>query len=166
MSTSLGQFIRQRRHDLGLTQEELAGQIGTGVRQAEVSRLEHDRVSLPRRERLEQLAAALEVSMGDLLARTGWMTEGDDLAQELEPDAAGDRTAGNGGEPLSADDVQALVEAVQMAQVLIGDAMAALTAAEGALRSASRTLHGTAGRGTIRPRLGVIRDWESSTVVA
>ena len=72
---SLGQFIRQRRQDLGLTQEDLAERIGTTARQAEVSRLENDRISLPRRMRMVAIATALEVSLGELLVRTGWMDE-------------------------------------------------------------------------------------------
>jgi transcriptional regulator with XRE-family HTH domain len=72
MSTSLGQRIRERRLELGLTQEALAERIGGGVRQAEVSRLEHDRVVLPRRQRLEHIARALEMPLGTLLAESGW----------------------------------------------------------------------------------------------
>lgn len=71
-SPTLGQVIRQRRLELGLTQEMLAERIGSGVRQAEVSRLEHDRVALPRKARLEQIARALDISIGALLARSGW----------------------------------------------------------------------------------------------
>jgi transcriptional regulator with XRE-family HTH domain len=74
--STLGALIRQRRQDLGLTQEQLAERIGGGLIQAEISRLEGDRVRLPRRHRLDQLAAALDVPVGDLLARTGWT--GDD----------------------------------------------------------------------------------------
>ncbi len=73
MEKTLGQFIRERRMDLGLTQEQLAERVGEGVRQAEISRLEQDRVSLPRRQRLEAIAAALDVSIGDLLVTTGWI---------------------------------------------------------------------------------------------
>jgi transcriptional regulator with XRE-family HTH domain len=69
---TLGAFIRRRRLELGLTQEALAEMIGGGVRQAEISRLEHDRVTLPRRQRLEQIAAALDVPLGELLVRSGW----------------------------------------------------------------------------------------------
>jgi transcriptional regulator with XRE-family HTH domain len=76
--STLGALIRQRRQDLGLTQEQLAERIGSGLVQAEISRLEGDRVRLPRRHRLDQLAAALDVPVGDLLARTGWT--GDDAA--------------------------------------------------------------------------------------
>jgi len=83
MTQTLGTLIRERRQDLGLTQEELAERIGESMRQAEISRLEHDRISLPRRDRLESIAAALEVSLGELLVRTGWMTEGDALATAM-----------------------------------------------------------------------------------
>jgi len=71
-SHTLGQIIRSRRQQLGLTQEELAARIGGGVRQAEVSRLESDRVALPRRQRLERISAALGVPIGELLAGAGW----------------------------------------------------------------------------------------------
>jgi transcriptional regulator with XRE-family HTH domain len=70
---TLGKFIQRRRVELGLTQEQLAELVGGGVRQAEISRLEHDRVTLPRRQRLEQIARALDVPIGELLARSGWV---------------------------------------------------------------------------------------------
>ena len=69
---SLGEAIRTRRLELGWSQEELAERIGDGVRQADVSRLERGRVTLPRRQRLERIAAALGMSPGELLARSGW----------------------------------------------------------------------------------------------
>ena len=69
---TLGDVIRSRRLALQLTQEELAERIGDGVRQAEVSRLERGRVTLPRRRRLERIAAALDLSLGELLAHAGW----------------------------------------------------------------------------------------------
>jgi len=72
MTATLGRVIRERRTALGLTQEELAERVGDGVRQAEISRLEHDKVSLPRRPRLEQLAKALDLQVGHLLASSGW----------------------------------------------------------------------------------------------
>ena len=71
MST-LGAYIRERRLELGMTQEELANRAGDNLRQADISRLEHDRVSLPRRSRLDALAAALDVPVGAMLARSGW----------------------------------------------------------------------------------------------
>lgn len=69
---TLGSFIRRRRSELGWTQEELADKVGGNVRQADISRLENDRVGLPRRERLEAIAHALDVPVGALLARSGW----------------------------------------------------------------------------------------------
>lgn len=87
---SLGKTIFDRRRELGLTQEQLAERIGDGVRQAEVSRLEHDRIGLPRQRRLFQLAAALQLSPGELLVRSGWT--GADAAfseqPEIEPGVA------------------------------------------------------------------------------
>jgi transcriptional regulator with XRE-family HTH domain len=65
-------MVRRRRLELELTQEELAERIGAGTRQAEISRLEHDRIGLPRRARLERIATALDLSLGDLLAGSGW----------------------------------------------------------------------------------------------
>jgi transcriptional regulator with XRE-family HTH domain len=69
---TLGEMIRARREELGPTQEQVAERLGEGVRQSEISRLEHDHISLPRRPRLEQLARALELPMGELLLRSGW----------------------------------------------------------------------------------------------
>jgi len=65
-------MVQRRRLELGLTQEQLAERVGDGARQAEISRLEHDRIGLPRRHRLERLAAALDLSLGELLAGSGW----------------------------------------------------------------------------------------------
>ena len=73
---SLGEAIRTRRQELGWSQEELAERIGDGVRQADVSRLERGRVVLPRRQRMERIAAALGLSLGELLARSGWAGAG------------------------------------------------------------------------------------------
>ena len=70
---TLADLIRQRRTELGLTQEQLADRIGLGTRQADVSRLERGRVGLPRRERLQRIAAALELPLGELLVRSGWV---------------------------------------------------------------------------------------------
>jgi len=75
MAQTLGKFVRECRETLDLTQEELAERIDEGVRQSEVSRLENDRINLPRRARLEQLGVALEVSLGDLMVRTRWMSD-------------------------------------------------------------------------------------------
>ena len=70
-SRSLGEAIRQRRVELGMSQEELAERIGLDVRQSDVSRLERGKVLFPRHERLNQIADALGVSMGALLVEAG-----------------------------------------------------------------------------------------------
>jgi transcriptional regulator with XRE-family HTH domain len=73
--SSLGAVIRARRIKLGLTQEQLAERIsdhGELVRQSEISRIESGKITLPRRPRLERLAAALGLSLGELLACSGW----------------------------------------------------------------------------------------------
>jgi len=90
MPVRLGQLIRDRRQELGLTQEALAERIGDNVRQAEVSRLEAGRVALPRRLRMEQLARALELPLGELLLGSGWVGAEDLEAASDAPGAADD----------------------------------------------------------------------------
>jgi transcriptional regulator with XRE-family HTH domain len=73
---TLGDLIRLRRLQLGWTQEDLVDKVierGGQLRQADVSRLESGKVALPRRERLEMLAGALDLSIQDLLASSGWV---------------------------------------------------------------------------------------------
>jgi transcriptional regulator with XRE-family HTH domain len=84
MPEQLGETIRARRIALGLTQEQLAERIGDGVRQAEVSRLEAGRVVQPRRSRLEKIALALDLPMGELLARSGWADDGSVVHRKRE----------------------------------------------------------------------------------
>jgi transcriptional regulator with XRE-family HTH domain len=76
---SLGQMIRARRFALGMSQEALAARVsdlGSEITQADVSRIELGKVELPRRRRLEHLAAALELSLGELLEASGWVGAG------------------------------------------------------------------------------------------
>jgi transcriptional regulator with XRE-family HTH domain len=161
-SASLGRFISERRQDLGLTQEQLAERVGENVRQSDISRLERDRISLPRRERLEQLAAALEVSLGDLLVRTGWLSSGDDMAQNLDWEAATQVAAPPTA--LADDDVRALVQVIDTARTLIASALEALAAADAALHTTMQTLKAHGERGKIHPTTGVFRGWETSQV--
>jgi len=79
---TLGQVIQKRRTELNLTQEELAERVGDGIRQAGISRLEHDRIGLPRRERLARIAKALDLPLGVLLVQSGWMGAWKDLSRE------------------------------------------------------------------------------------
>ncbi len=73
MDKTLGQFIRGTRMAMGLTQQQLAARVGEGIRQSDISRLEQDKIEFPRRERLEAIAVALDVTLGDLLIATGWL---------------------------------------------------------------------------------------------
>lgn len=90
---TLGDAIRTRRQELGWSQEELAKRIadhGDGTfRQSDVSRLEHGKVTLPRRERLEHIAAVLGLSLGDLLARSGWTGAASAFASGRSPHQGG-----------------------------------------------------------------------------
>jgi transcriptional regulator with XRE-family HTH domain len=73
---SLGATIKRRRRELGWSQVEFAARVasrGDGTfRQSDVSRLERGKVLLPHRERLTQIAAVLELPLGELLSRSGW----------------------------------------------------------------------------------------------
>jgi transcriptional regulator with XRE-family HTH domain len=73
---SLGATIKRRRRELGWSQEEFAARVASrgdwAFRQCDVSRLERGKVLLPHRERLTQIAAVLELPLGELLARSGW----------------------------------------------------------------------------------------------
>ena len=74
-SCTLGEALRRRRLELGWTQETLAARVadlGGDLRQSDVSRLERGKIGLPRRDRLARIAAALDLSLGELLARSGW----------------------------------------------------------------------------------------------
>ena len=128
MPASLGTFIRDRRNELGLTQEEVAERIGPSTQQSDVSRLERGGVALPRRERLEAIAAALDVSLGELLVRSGWMTAGDDLAAAVL-----------NVETLSSSDIQYAQGVADLGE-LVSDLQAMLADATNTIELAARTL--------------------------
>ncbi|HEU0114813.1 MAG TPA: helix-turn-helix transcriptional regulator [Thermomicrobiales bacterium] len=76
----MGDVVRRRRLELGWSQEELAARVSDAddeVRQSDISRLELGKVGLPRRARLQRIAAALGMPLGELLARSGWAMAGD-----------------------------------------------------------------------------------------
>jgi transcriptional regulator with XRE-family HTH domain len=93
-SDTLSQVIQQCRSELGLTQTPLGEQIG--VLQVEGARLEADRIDLPRRERTEQIAAALNVPIGKLLAHPNWTVAeaSSPPALEMAPERRGDEMLG------------------------------------------------------------------------
>ena len=158
MPHSLGTFIRERRQDLGLTQDELADRIGGSVRQADISRLEANRVALPRRKRLEAIATALEVSLGEVLIRSGWMREGDGPA--TAPPVNGSASHDD-GESLSVarDDLAAVADMEEQME----DALQALAQAQDALITAQRALHLLQNpRGEIHAAVGLSKNWELS----
>lgn len=66
----LGQFIRDRRTALGLTQAQVAAQLGWG--QERVSTLEHARYGMPSVPVLASLADALNCPLADILAAAGF----------------------------------------------------------------------------------------------
>jgi transcriptional regulator with XRE-family HTH domain len=151
MPQSLGTFIRERRQDLGLTQEELADRIGGSVRQAEISRLEGNRIALPRRDRLEAIANALDVSLGELLVRSGWMTNGDRLAAAvLNVEALASRDL------LFPQSVADLADIVADVQAMVADATRTVEAAALALAHAQAKLATLleAGSGKVIPSNG------------
>ena len=163
VSTTLGKFIRHRRLERGLTQEQLAEAIGESVNQSDISRLERDQITLPRRERLEQLAAALDVSLGDLLARTGWLTAGDELDRHLDQAPNGHTDSAPTVPPTPAE-VRDLIQTVASTRTLIASALEALASADAALDTAVHALQGPGERGKVQPPAGVIRRWETAQV--
>jgi transcriptional regulator with XRE-family HTH domain len=66
---ALGQFIRDRRRELGLTQTQLGARIG--YYQERISSLECGTYGIPSLHSMHELAAALEVPVGQLLAAAG-----------------------------------------------------------------------------------------------
>ena len=92
MDNDMGAYIRERRQRLGLSQEELAERVGGAYSQSDISRLERGHIGLPRLSTIVRLAAALEVSVGDLLIAAGWFDDGyvaRDSDTSGEPDAGG-----------------------------------------------------------------------------
>lgn len=89
LARSLGETIRQRREELGWSQDRLAEMVDDRMRQGDVSALERGKVKLPRRERLDRVARALNLTTGELLARSGWANAerflAPDPSEEPEP---------------------------------------------------------------------------------
>lgn len=106
-SRSLGAAIKARRLELGWSQEELAERVAArgdaAFRQSDVSRLELGKVGLPHRERLGRLAAVLDLTPGELLARSGWAGADAAFAREEPRTSPADPAPAPGpvwGEPL------------------------------------------------------------------
>jgi transcriptional regulator with XRE-family HTH domain len=67
---SLGQLLRRRRQELGLSQRKLAALAD--MRDSSIARLEHGRFSAPRPAKLSMLAAALNLSRADIFVHAGY----------------------------------------------------------------------------------------------
>ena len=161
MTTTLGTYIRQRRQELGLSQEQLAERIGESVSQSDVSRLEKDRITLPRRRRMEQLAVALEVSLGELFVRTGWMEDENQLGS-LATGIAPKPTVVQDSNPV--DTMAAMLEGVAAMHAMIEDAARVLEQAKQSMASLMRALDAeTSVHGSVRPKLHAIHPLESLT---
>jgi transcriptional regulator with XRE-family HTH domain len=166
MPVRLGNFIRERRQELGLTQEQLAERIGDTVRQAEVSRLENDRISLPRRDRLRAIANALEVSVGELLIRTGWMDEEADLdALEAAAGLGASDAVVEPPDPNAAAELVSVKAALAAALEMLDRTSDALEQTQEALDSLQQLVEESRQpRGEVHTRIGVMDDWESMVV--
>jgi transcriptional regulator with XRE-family HTH domain len=70
---ALGQFIRERRRALRLTQTQLGARLGWV--QERISVLEHGKYGTPSLPLLASLAEALEVSQAELLSAAGFLQE-------------------------------------------------------------------------------------------
>lgn len=66
--SSFAAYIRQRRQQLGLSQEQVARRAGDEFQGAYIAKLERDGVETPSRDRLRKLAHALEVPIAALRA--------------------------------------------------------------------------------------------------
>jgi transcriptional regulator with XRE-family HTH domain len=168
MPVRLGTFIRERRQDLGLTQEELAERIGDTVRQAEVSRLENNRIAMPRRERLTAVAAALDVSLGELLVRTGWMdaAEGADLnALDAAAVLEAPEAIAQVPDTEAATELETIRVALDTALTMLARTSDALGQTQEALSTLQRLVEDqrTPGpRPEVLPRIGIMDDWETT----
>jgi len=74
LKRSLGEAVRERRVELGLSQTELAERMDCGVQQADISRIERGYIPWPRPDLLEALAAALQMHAVELITLGGWMS--------------------------------------------------------------------------------------------
>lgn len=82
LTSTLAQFVIDRREQLGMTQTGLAAQAG--LTKSEVNAIENGRVKLPGASKRRALAKALRVPHIDLLIAAGELTE-DEVPREGAP---------------------------------------------------------------------------------
>ena len=68
----LGQLVRERREELGLSQREVAALIGKTP--SALSAIEHGRVLIPSRETRDQIGAVLRLTNVEMLVAAGEVT--------------------------------------------------------------------------------------------
>jgi transcriptional regulator with XRE-family HTH domain len=79
---TLGDIIRERRHQLGFTQKELAE--STGIAPAVLNRIESGQTNSPKRDKLVRLARVLDLDLADLFGDSGLSGTGD-LLPSFQP---------------------------------------------------------------------------------
>jgi transcriptional regulator with XRE-family HTH domain len=165
-SPSLGEFIRERRRELGLTQEQLAEHVGEGVRQAEISRLENGGIKLPRKDRLGALASALHVSIGELLLRSGWIGEEERILLEQDPSSAlsSDRSESD-AVAASMEDLSRLLDALIAGRARLAEIDRAIEQTEMTITKVLEKM-GDERHSSVEVRIpiGVIKKWENTQV--
>lgn len=65
---TLGEIIRERREELGFSQDEFAARLGGQSRPSDVQRLESMHIFMPSWIRLQHIAETLDLSVEELLA--------------------------------------------------------------------------------------------------
>jgi transcriptional regulator with XRE-family HTH domain len=125
--------------------------MGGSASQAEISRLERGTIALPRRARLDALAAALEVSIGALLVHSGWLTDA-----EAE---AFDGGAGPLPQPRSPE-TEAMLAEVRFLQATLLAAVERVGLLERTIRSMA-----VGRRPDVNLPAGIFDDWEQAAVL-
>jgi transcriptional regulator with XRE-family HTH domain len=67
----LGEMLRQRRKELGLSTHQLGAQVG--ARQSTITRIEQGRFASPRPAKLAGIARVLGLGLADVYARAGYL---------------------------------------------------------------------------------------------
>jgi transcriptional regulator with XRE-family HTH domain len=161
--------VRERRQDLGLTQEQLGRRVGEGVRQSEISRLEKGIVSMPHPDRLIALTRALEVPLGELLLHTG-MIEAYHRSQF--DDVAGPTTSEDHAVQDAIGDLSDLLVDLAEGRARLAEGRTGLTDADYMMQQAEMVISSvlkTLNRNPyseVRPPIGLVKRWETTAMSA
>lgn len=74
-AVEIGNFLRSKREDLGLSQAEVARRAG--IDKATVSRVESARHLVPKTDNLQAIGEVVGVSLMDIFAAGGWIPQRD-----------------------------------------------------------------------------------------